>query len=444
VSFDRESLLRELMGLAVLSGDPKRLVIAFSGGLDSTVLLHALAVSRDAHGKSLLAVHVDHGLHEDSGRWGDHCDAIARSLDVEIERVAVDVMTDAGKGTEAAARTARYDVLQSLIQEGDWLLSAHHRDDQAETLLLNLMRGSGPSGLAGIGEVQPFAGGWLVRPLLPYSQSDLRNYATKHELNWVDDPSNEDRQFDRNFLRHEILPRLEERWPGVSGRLQQSAVLAGEAATMLDQLADDDLQALADRPDRLSLDALRALPSERQRNVIRYVVRELGLPAPPATQLRSILADLLPAREDAQPLVQWKGAEVRRYRDHVYVLPENKFGLEGVAIQLPDDGLDLDAGMGELQLETGAAQGLTRAVVDAGLEVRYRCGGEEIKPAGQSHTRKLKKLLQDEGIVPWMRDRLPLLYSGGELVAVADLWLASAAAAEPGVAVRWKNRPPIH
>ena len=213
---------------------------------------------------------------------------------------------------------------------------------------------------------------------------------------------------------------------------------------MLDQLADDDLQALADRPDRLSLDALRALPSERQRNVIRYVVRELGLPAPPATQLRSILADLLPAREDAQPLVQWKGAEVRRYRDHVYVLPENKFGLEGVAIQLPDDGLDLDAGMGELQLETGAAQGLTRAVVDAGLEVRYRCGGEEIKPAGQSHTRKLKKLLQDEGIVPWMRDRLPLLYSGGELVAVADLWLASAAAAEPGVAVRWKNRPPIH
>jgi len=444
VSFDRESLLRELMGLAVLSGDPKRLVIAFSGGLDSTVLLHALAVSRDAHGKSLLAVHVDHGLHEDSGRWGDHCDAIARSLDVEIERVAVDVMTDAGKGTEAAARTARYDVLQSLIQEGDWLLSAHHKDDQAETLLLNLMRGSGPSGLAGIGEVQPFAGGWLVRPLLPYSQSDLRNYATKHELNWVDDPSNEDRQFDRNFLRHEILPRLEERWPGVSGRLQQSAVLAGEAATMLDQLADDDLQALADRPDRLSLDALRALPSERQRNVIRYVVRELGLPAPPATQLRSILADLLPAREDAQPLVQWKGAEVRRYRDHVYVLPENKFGLEGVAIQLPDDGLDLDAGMGELQLETGAAQGLTRAVVDAGLEVRYRCGGEEIKPAGQSHTRKLKKLLQDEGIVPWMRDRLPLLYSGGELVAVADLWLASAAAAEPGVAVRWKNRPPIH
>jgi tRNA(Ile)-lysidine synthase len=444
VSFDREGLLRELSGLAALSADPKRLVIAFSGGLDSTVLLHALAVSREVHGKSLLAVYVNHGLHQDSGRWGDHCEAIARSLNVEIERLAVDVMTDAGKGTEAAARTARYDVLRSLIQEGDWLLSAHHKDDQAETLLLNLMRGSGPSGLAGIGEVQPFSAGWLVRPLLPFSQSELRNYATQHELNWVDDPSNEDRQFDRNYLRHEILPRLEERWPEVSDRLLQSAVLAREAATMLDQLADDDLQALADRPDRLSLDALRALPSERQRNVIRYVVRELGLPAPPATQLRSILADLLPAREDAQPLVQWKGAEVRRYRDRVYILSADRCALQQSAMTVTCKGLDLGPGLGELQLDAGAAQGLTSAVVDAGLEVRFRSGGEEIKPAGQLHTRKLKKLLQDEGIVPWMRDRLPLLYSGGELVAVADLWLASAAAAEPGVAVCWKNRPPIH
>jgi tRNA(Ile)-lysidine synthase len=444
VSFDREGLLRELSGLAALSGDPKRLVIAFSGGLDSTVLLHALAVSREVHGKSLLAVYVNHGLHQDSGRWGDHCEAIARSLNVEIERLAVDVMTDAGKGTEAAARTARYDVLRSLIQEGDWLLSAHHKDDQAETLLLNLMRGSGPSGLSGIAGFRPLASGWLVRPLLSFSQSELRNYATQHDLSWIDDPSNEDRQFDRNYLRHEILPRLEERWPEVSDRLRQSAVLAREAATMLDQLADDDLQALADRPDRLSLDALRALPSERQRNVIRYVVRELGLPAPPATQLRSILADLLPAREDAQPLVQWKGAEVRRYRDQVYVLPEKKSMPEKSALSLTCKGLDLGAGLGELQLDAGAAQGLTSAVVDAGLEVRFRSGGEEIKPAGQLHTRKLKKLLQDEGIVPWMRDRLPLLYSDGELVAVADLWLASAAAAEPGVAVCWKNRPPIH
>ncbi len=444
MSFDRERLLREVLGLAALSGDPARLVIAYSGGLDSTVLLHALAVSRKTHGKSLLAVYVDHGLHAESGRWGDHCDSFACSLGVQFTSLAVDVMTDAGKGTEAAARKARYDVFRTLIREGDWLLSAHHKDDQAETLLLNLMRGSGPSGLAGIGEIQPFGLGWLVRPLLPFSQNELRNYATQHELSWIDDPSNEDRKFDRNFLRHEILPRLEKRWPGVSGRLQQSAVLASEAATMLDQLADDDLQALADRPDRLSLDALRALPAERQRNVIRYVVRELGLPAPPAMQLRSIVDDLLPAREDAQPLVQCKGAEVRRYRDRVYILSEDRSALQQNAMTVTEDGLDLGAGMGELQLDAGAAQGLAGEIIHAGLEVRFRSGGEEIKPAGQSHTRKLKKLLQDEGVVPWMRDRVPLLYSGGELVAVADLWIASCAASEPGVAVCWKNRPPIH
>jgi len=444
VSFSQERLLRELLGLAALSGDPTRLVIAYSGGLDSTVLLHALAVSRERHGKSLLAVYVDHGLHEESGQWGDHCESFASSLDVEFTSLAVDVMADAGKGSEAAARTARYDVFRALIREGDWLLSAHHKDDQAETLMLNLMRGSGPAGLAGIGEVQPFGSAWLVRPLLPFSQSDIRDYATQHDLSWIDDPSNEDRQFDRNFLRHEILPKLEERWPAVANRLQQSAVLASEAAAMLDQLADDDLRDLADRPDRLSLDGLRALPSERQRNVIRYVVRELGLPAPPATQLRSIVSDLLPAREDAQPLVQWKGAEVRRYRDRVYVLSESKFGSQGVALSLTDSGLDLGAGMGELKLAEGTAQGLAGQVIDAGLEVRFRSGGEEIKPAGQSHTKKLKKLLQDEGIVPWMRDRLPLLYSGGELVAVADLWIAAGAASEPGVAVHWKNRPPIH
>jgi len=444
VSFSQERLLRELLGLAALSGDPIRLVIAYSGGLDSTVLLHALAASRERHGKSLLAVHVDHGLHEDSGQWGDHCESVASSLDVDFMRLAVDVMTDAGKGSEAAARTARYDVLRSLIREGDWLLSAHHRDDQAETLLLNLMRGSGPAGLAGIGEVQPFGSAWLVRPLLPFSQSELENYATQHDLSWIDDPSNEDRQFDRNFLRHEILPELEERWPAVASRLQQSAVLANEAATMLDQLADDDMRNLADRPDRLSLDGLKALPSERQRNVIRYVVRELGLPAPPATQLRSIVADLLPAREDAQPLVQWKGAEVRRYRDWVYVLPESKFGLPGAALQLTEPGLELGAGMGELELAEGRARGLAGRVIAKGLEVRFRSGGEEIKLAGQSHTRKLKKLLQDEGIVPWMRDRLPLVYSGDELVAVADLWLADGAVSEPGAAIEWKNRPPIH
>jgi tRNA(Ile)-lysidine synthase len=292
--------------------------------------------------------------------------------------------------------------------------------------------------------VQPFAEGWLVRPLLSYSRRELQDYATAEGLAWIDDPSNEDRQFDRNYLRHEVMPRLEKRWPEASGRLLQSALLAGEAATMLDQLADTDLQSLSDRPERLSLAGLRALSSERQRNLLRYVVRELGLPAPPSRQLWSIVDDLIPAREDAQPLVEWPGVEVRRYRDCVYILAATPAAADDGSFVVPGNEIELGPGMGELLLRPGAAVGLSDAVVGRGLEVRYRQGGEEIKPVDQQYTKKLKKLLQEEGVVPWMRDRLPLVYSGNELVAVGDLWLAADAVSKPGTAVTWKNRPPIH
>lgn len=444
MSFDQGSLLRKLAELAELSGKPDRLVVAFSGGLDSTVLLHALASSRDAHQTALLAIHIDHGLHQESTAWCHQCRSFATSLDIEFESVKVAVRSGSGQGLEAAAREARYAAFRAILRSGDCLLSAHHKDDQAETLLLNLMRGSGPAGLAGIGEVRSFAAGWLLRPLLSVSRDELQDYATQHALRWIDDPSNEDRTIDRNYLRHEVLPLLEERWPGVASRLQRSAVLASEAATMLDQLADADFHDLGGRPDRLALDKLRRLPTERQRNVLRYVIRELGLPSPPAAQLQSVVADLVPARDDGQPLVQWPGAEIRRYREQLYVLPAS--GPASADAVAADSGgcFTLAAGMGELKLVAGAPSGLAEDLVARGLELRYRVGGEEIKPVGQAHTRKLKKLLQEEGVVPWMRERLPLLYSGGELVAVADLWVASSAASAPGVAVRWINRPPIH
>ncbi len=445
MNFDQETLLRKLAELADLAGRPSRYVIALSGGLDSTVLTHALARSRDAHSTPILAVYVDHGLQKESIEWRDHCAAFAATLEIGFVSARADVDKRSGQGPEAAAREARYAVLRSLIEAGDWLLSAHHKDDQAETLLLNLMRGSGPAGLAGIAEMRPFAAGWLVRPVLAISRNDLEKYAQEHELTWIDDPSNQDQQFDRNYLRHDIMPRLEARWPGVASRLKRSAWLAGEASQLLDQLADADFRELGKRPDRLALHKLRGLPPERQRNVLRYVVRELGLPSPPATQLYSIVTDLIPARDDASPLVAWKGAEVRRYRDSVYVLPVDTRDAPAASRQTVAHGsVVLEAGLGELSLQPGARSGLSEAIISQGLEVRYRSGGEEIQPLGQSHTRKLKKLLQEEGIVPWMRERLPLLYSNGELVAVADLWIAANAASEPGTAIHWNNRPALH
>ena len=445
MSFTGEFLLRRLADLESEAGIPSRYIVAFSGGLDSTALLHALAGTRQSHGKPVLAVYVDHGLQPDSVAWGERCQKIAAGLGIEYSSRRVAVDPGSGLGLEAAARQARYSALRSLLGPGDWLMSAHHRDDQAETVLLNLMRGSGTSGLAGIAPARRLAGGWLVRPLLDVPRSELEAYAEQHSLQIIADPSNLEQQFDRNYLRHEILPRLEARWPDAAGRIRRSAALAREATTLLTDLAEIDRGRCADRMDRLLISELRELPAERQRNLLRHVILELGLPAPGAVHLEQIVRELVVAREDAQPLVAWPGARARRYRDRLYLLAADD--LEPVA---PDtqavsgDHVVLPAGLGMLVLRDGAESGLSAAVMKQGLELRYRVGGEEFKPAGQSHTRKLKKLLQESGVVPWMREQLPLLYSDGRLVAVADLWIADDALARPGTAIAWRNRPAIH
>lgn len=441
MTFSPERLRAHLAELENQAFRPSRYVIAFSGGLDSTALAHAL--SRADTGIPIVAMHIDHGLHEDSQRWSDHCEAFAADLGIEYRSRKVTVQLESGKGPEASAREARYTALHSELGQDDWLLSAHHREDQAETLLLNLVRGSGPAGIAGIGAIRRFGPGWLARPLLHTDRASLREYADENELDWVEDPSNTDRRFDRNFLRHDILPRLQTRWPDIAARLQRSATHAGEAATLLADLGAIDLEDLGGHPERLPLDGLLALTPGRQRNLLRYSLRLLGLSTPTALQLERILGDVLPAREDAQPHVSWPGASVRRYRNGLYLLPET-LALVPVSTPIEAESVPLGAGLGVLHFDSGAQRGLSAELFERGLHLGIRQGGEEIQPYGQGPTRKLKKLLQEEGVVPWMRDRLPLIYSGDRLVAVADLWIAADAAAEPGVAVRWCDRPALH
>lgn len=443
MSFDSDILLERLHALA--AGQPvSRWLVAFSGGIDSTVLLHALAHSGERGKRDIIAVHVDHGLHPDAADWASHCRRVAGDLGVGYLERAVTVDVESGTGQEAAAREARYAVLQSLMLPGDCLLSAHHEEDQAETLLLNLMRGSGVAGLAGIGASQAFGPGLLLRPLLGVPAEAIADYARRHGLSWIEDPSNADTRFDRNFLRQDILPLLAARWPAVSARLKQSADLAGEAGRLLKDLADIDLAA-AGTPERLDLAVLRGLSPERQRNLLRQAVNRCGLPPPPATRLVQAVQELVPARDDAQPLVAWPGAELRRYRDHLYVLPAmTSAPLAPDATLGPGQSLDLGAGMGRLDLEPGVAGGVAPALASPGLRLSFREGGEKIRPAGHERTHKLKKLLQQEGVVPWMRERLPLLYSGDKLVAVADLWIAADCTDEQGFAVHWQDHAPLH
>jgi tRNA(Ile)-lysidine synthase len=444
VSFKAEILLQRLADFCEVAGKPARFVIAFSGGLDSTVLTHVLANSREIHGTPIIAVHVDHGLQADSSSWRAACESFALELGIDFVGQRVSVDQQSGHGPEASAREARYGAFRTIVRHGDWLLSAHHQDDQAETLLLNLMRGSGPAGLAGISAIRPFAAGWLARPLLDVPRKSLLDYAEAAELVWIDDPSNQDQAFDRNYLRHTVIPKLDARWSDAAGRLRRSAGLASEAVQLLSELAEIDRVAFGDRADRLALDKMRELSPARQRNVLRHVIRRLGLPVPGSNQLQSIVEDLIPARDDAQPLVSWSGAEVRRYRNELFIVPESPPAqlLTG-GRQVAGDCVELGPGLGSLALIPGATIGLSDTVIERGLELRFRQGGEDFKPLGQAHTRKLKKLLQEAGVLPWMRDRLPLLFSQGRMVAVADMWIAADAASEPGTKINWINGPDL-
>jgi tRNA(Ile)-lysidine synthase len=454
--FNANLLLRTLTDLQGVA-TPRRYLVGFSGGLDSTVLVHAL---KQAPGPvaPIVAVHINHALQPDAGVWEEHCRSAAEALGVEFVARTVVVTEDEGVGLEAAAREVRYAAFKELMQEGDVLLTAHHADDQAETLLLNLMRGSGVAGLAGIGASHPFGPGLLIRPMLNVSRQDIERYARECELEWTDDPSNLDLRFDRNYLRAEILPRLRQRWPAVAARLGHSAGLAAEAARLQEELAWLDLCGLAETgetdaaaPDRLSVIGLTKLSSARQRNVLRCAIKASGLPQAPAKRLREIQVQMLTAREDAAPLVRWPGAEVRRYRTKLYLLraPHPQ--------QLPDtatlpllygDGREVQLGpLGALCLErtahTVAEPGIDPALVTDGLALRFRNGGEKIKPYGHKETRPLKKLLQEQAVVPWMRPNLPLLYAGDTLVAVADLWIAADSARDDGFKVRWIGKPSL-
>ncbi len=448
VKFDAEILLSRLR-LMTAGEAPSRWLVAFSGGMDSTVLLHALSsyrpvLQQGVVQQDIVAVHVDHGLHADSSQWEAHCRGFAAELQVEYICRRVTVSEDAGCGPEAAAREARYAALHEIVQPGDCLLSAHHEDDQAETLLLNLLRGSGLAGIAGIGSQQKFSAGRLLRPMLGISADAISGYAERYKLRWIDDPSNADQRFDRNFLRKEILPKLASRWPAVSARFKRSADLAGESSELLNDLADLDLQH-HNNSDRLSISELKKLSLGRQRNVLRRAVHICGLSPPPASRIYQAVHELIPAREDAQPLVRWSGAELRRYRDQLFIMPELMDGqASGNDILLPDgEKLELGFGMGTLQLAQAPTGGIDAVFAENGLTVRYRQGGEEIRLEGHDCTHKLKKLLQQDGVLPWLRDRLPLLYADDKLVAVADFWIAAECMAPQGLEVRWKGRPAL-
>lgn len=398
--------------------------VAYSGGLDSTVLLHLARVARLPN---LFALHVHHGLQAVADDWARHCELRCAEWGVPFKVLRVAVDADHPQGPEAAAREARYAALSAALPEGALLLTAHHARDQAETVLLRLLRGTGVAGLAAMPPMgHTPQGRMLWRPLLATPREALIDYAQREGLRWLDDPHNADPRYSRSWLRAEVMPLLRERWPAVDAQLARTARLAAETASLLDTLADERLSPLRLASGALSVPGLLALPAAERALVLRRWLHQLALPMPYADTLERLESEVLRAAPDAEPLLCWPGAECRRYRDALFAGPPLP--------ELPEDlTLDWD-GREQLQLPQGL--GTLSATEPCAMQVRFGVGGLHLKPAGQTHHKSLKQLCQAAGIPPWWRRRLPTVFVERTVVSVAARWNTAEAPT-----LRWQCPP---
>ena len=386
---------------------PGAVVVALSGGVDSSALLHALAARPDYRARGLRALHVHHGLHAAADDWQAHCETFCAALGVALEVRHVTVGRDSGLGLEGAARAARRAAFADSLRPGEWLTLAHHRDDQAETFLLRALRGSGSEGLAAMQAQTAFASGQLWRPLLAVPRATLLDYASEHGLRWIEDPANAELHHDRNFLRHQVMPLLRQRWPHADAAFAASAGLCGQASALLG-VQEEAWLSRHSSGDRLDLEALRSAPPAQRARLLRRWVAQQSAPPLPARGVTAIEHEVLESDDGAR--FAWHGVEIQRWRGGLHLLrptvawPEDwQADWDGSAVLILPDG-------GTLTLH-GAER------FDTALQVRARRGGERLHLPGRVHSRPLKHLLQESALPPWRRFQLPLLWDRDELLA---------------------------
>jgi len=450
--------------------DTEKYLIAYSGGVDSHVLLHLcsqLKNSPSGFEKSFSAVYIDHGLSYNASKWGKHCQQVCFELDIPLTIIEVDAKPKKGQSPEASARIARYQAFAELLDKNECLLTAQHLDDQAETLLLQLLRGSGNKGLSAMPRVKTFAEGFLCRPMLDYKKQDILAYAQLHHLQWIEDESNQEEHYDRNYLRHTILPQLESRWPAAQENFAKTAELLAESQILLDEVAQADIQPLMVRnqqgkqeKDKLLLAPIvkllecETLPDSnsylcqhrelaRVKNLLRFWIHANQLPLPSKKILEQIIHNVIQTKPDAMPLVSWRRdafrCEIRKYRDKLYLIDVSSAAyhsknLSDEAEQVlklchyaltEDQVLTISETNSEITLlaakELSAARGLERqSLLSQPLSVRFRNGGERFRRTADGQSRLLKHWFQEQGIPPWERSQLPLIYWGDELIQVGN------------------------
>ncbi|MEH6457226.1 MAG: tRNA lysidine(34) synthetase TilS [Cocleimonas sp.] len=408
-----------------------KILVAYSGGLDSHVLLHLLScIPRDEF--DLRAIYINHGLQSQAVDWGKHCQQVCQDLDVPFSSINVSIKPSKGESLEELARTARYQALYAALKQDEILMTAHHQNDQAETLLLQLFRGAGVHGLAAMAntnEIKVNSNTYLhSRPLLHQSRQALEAYVRENDLKHIEDPSNQDTGFDRNFLRQKIMPLLRDRWLGIDKAISRTATLQAETKGLLDEVAQQDLPSILaselsiftggnDQPllfAPIAIPRLLKLSDAKQRLLIRYWVSKQGFLNPSAKKLQHIFTDVIESAKDKQPLVEWKGAELRRFQDHLYIMSpllahdvtqviswqaDSPLNIPSINITLNPDLLDTDS---------------------ENITVRFRQGGETIEIPKRGNI-SLKNLFQEQQIPPWVRSRLPLIYIDDKLIKIVGL-----------------------
>lgn len=420
-----------------------KFLIGLSGGLDSVVLLHAMAKLRDQSGANfqLRALHINHQLQDEASSWEMHCLDLCAKLGVDFVSAKVEI--SGSSGLENAAREARYREFEAALLIDEELLLAHHRDDQMETLLLRLIRGSGSRGLSGIPRSRVLGANSLLRPLLDIDREEIQSYAKVEQLIWVEDHSNKDEGFDRNYCRHSLLPLIEARWPGYRQSWSKSAVLAGESEALLQELAAIDLtQIAAESKSIVSREKLLALAEPRRRNVLRHWLANLGAKELGWNQLQQLSNEVL---QSASGQFIAEGFQVYCFRESVYV-------LDSAQLERDLDAIDLDAmpglpvpgevvlpGNGRFRIHEVQGEGICADKL-SNLSIRYRRGGETCRLAGRP-SKTLKKILSESEVPPWLRSRIPLLYDGENLAYIPGVGVGeelAAKGAEPGCIIEWE------
>ena len=439
---DESQNIEEILKQQIQAHSIKKICVSLSGGVDSIVLLYALNQCLDK-GCLIRAIHINHNLAKDSQVWADFCKRTCDRIQIQIDIHSIKVKNTEGFGIEAAARKARYQKLQRSIQEGEWLMTAHHQEDQLETILLRMARGTGIEGLQGIQKQFNFGKGKILRPLLDVSKSEVLGYARKNNLDWVEDASNQETYFDRNFLRMNVIPKLKERWPAFSSSVSRLSNISNQTSTLLKELAQQDLG--SNYPIKnLDIDILKNKSNGRVVNIIRFLILKNEMTVPSMKVLNSGVNILLNPKS-VNPTMVWNNYCIKRYVDKLYFLklselqPNQSNKLMHWSI---DEPLILDEDGSSLAAIMAIGQGLSLKKCNKNLDVQFRKGGESIRPVGHKITKKLKKLFQEDHILPWTRDKIPLLYKKNELIGVGDLWFNQnyiASEEEDGFLVNWSR-----